>query len=415
MSGDDGLLGGGDVNEKWGSGGGDGGRRIGLGAHSGRRIGFGAHAGRRIGFGANTKARSFGASSDGFSPLDEGWAQDTFLPVDRFGEVYCVDSQQCASGYACVGNTCIKTETDLEASISTGGFSGPGSCSPDPDRREPTPDKCNSGSRTSCTAGPTCGSGSPTSYTTYNNNSSGPPAGHECCGKKSRYVVLHSIPGIQEAWEGWVCDDRVFGSGGSTCDSVCNQLSNIGGDLPDSCSGSNKICSNATCEYCDSFHGSCRPKNPQPCECSGCPDCWTCVNGGCVQQDPEQCKYCETYTCPPDSCFGESTEVEACASNKFEAQRKAASSCGGSSSTNPCSYYTRCSDTHGTTDGLPGQTQVGWLQAATGEECKIYADCSSSKESLDCCGVQCHCGADCDSGVCVNGTCGSQQVPGQYG
>jgi hypothetical protein len=342
-----------------------------------------------------------------------------------FGGTACRGSQDCASGYACVGGRCVQKSSQQS---STGGTCGEG------------------------TGGGGCGGNSVSLY-----NSSGELVASGDV--VSRQGTASGVVYKSYAWTPTYSDDGCTVTGCSLaecgggldsdcpqgqrscrydafgtvncfcgppvytgCSTFCTAYSASNGSDATGCSG----LSCDECSYCDevfvSASGVCRPlQSGSPCHCRNepIPDCHRCDENGTVVPDSSSCQECVTisnYEC--DSCGDGQTITKTCCqplgtdgltlTNKCQdlLEQDCQSLCppgepGGAPTGNcdgDCEPKTICQP--GSCPDLPPNapghrnTASGCIEAG-GQGCLLYYDCDVSGLPPECALCDCNCNNDC--------------------
>lgn len=304
------------------------------------------------------------------------------VPVEA-PNVACTSSNQCASGWACVGGVC----QPLPPGSGEAGdqASGPG-LSPDCDPGNPN-SPCNSGGPDACQQTPTCGDRTDA---------------RECCGSRCCYFGSASspLPGVS-----CFCDECPPLPG---CSSFCESYLKANGEVGPGCTEGPNGNSCDSCTYCnggkcdDLFIGApCWCKEP---ECGK--DCETCDTtpgsptlGECIFSE-SSCQICvESYNfeCP----CGVLTSVKTCVpygENPWtEHNNKLLKACDDVCirSDDPCSAPECVTSTFFGEDAVcpPGAARSGNIQV--GDQTAII--CEECTDNASCGACDCNCDDDCES------------------
>lgn len=315
------------------------------------------------------------------------------------GQVSCVSTKQCGSGFACIDGICEKLDTGSDQSgIDTAG-------------------DCNSGGGGGSSL---CGSGSRACSDNASCGGSDPPT--ECCGQGVKFRIFNLETYKLET----SCDEP------GDCNPFCSASFAALGVMPTGCEGKDPCLS--ACEYCGldfkrngRFCQKSTITQTTPCYCDNgarCGHCESCDSnpgsskyGQCYSTDQDRCQQCITkdnhYCCgknvgPITACSGGGKTAKSVLRDMI------AASC-----TETCDncetsrYESYCSDSPNydqmpDRDNLPnGTTQTGYLNFhSAGVECYFFkiedrSNCEECSTTLEC-----HCHDDCGPGqTCSDGVC----------
>jgi hypothetical protein len=349
-----------------------------------------------------------------FDFLNRGTTKGNLLHIPGARAKGCIDSSNCASGWACVNGYCIEKDSGAGTQSygdptgcgnSTGGSTedsggGGGDCDASAaDSLDPSPDDATGASNTFGSFG----SGS----TTYGSctksgcggRSSGSGGGSgeadDCCGESRccRFTAFTvrcycgPCPPLPD------------------CNKFCADYYAANGENAAGCTDKNG------CDECsECVDGKCEPTNG-PCWCqddNSCGTCYTCQeDGGCIL-DCDTCKQCYTIYNYPCACGTTVTKkccYDYCNNTKgfpecyAEAEEECEDICNppGEPPTDPCAGI--C-DTKTYCDELPPcpartECTVLGVISTPGGECTIRQECDKTNIPDDCFPCDCNCDNDC--------------------